>query len=245
MFPSHDRSGKLDVIVKAKEQQEKDEKLDVIRGLWDKEAFSLVTLEEVFNQKWLNKTTKLSTIETEIKEEIQTIKKDLVALDSFGEDTAQLKELYLSNLNLQITLQKGAELKANREKLAAMKLEQERIEAERSKTTEKNTEEQPQESQSVINDDDEQVTEDTVETKNVPEEEIKKETGKLPEYSFNIAGDLPTIEKIKAYVESSGIKIVSSITINGTIPQMQKIKEYLSDNGIIYDKDTIVSLNLH
>lgn len=119
-------SGQLDIIVKAKEKEEEDAKYKLIEEMWNSEHFDLVSLDRIFNKRWLNKTTKLTSIQTEIKERIDTIKKDLSALDAYGEDTAQLKELYLTNLNIAITLQKGAELKANRERLAAMKAEQEK-----------------------------------------------------------------------------------------------------------------------
>ena len=123
-------SGQLDIIVKAKEKEEEDAKYKLIEEMWNSEHFDLVSLDRIFNKRWLNKTTKLTSIQTEIKERIDTIKKDLSALDAYGEDTAQLKELYLTNLNIAITLQKGAELKANRERLAAMKAEQENKDAE-------------------------------------------------------------------------------------------------------------------
>ncbi|MGP1459866.1 MAG: DUF1351 domain-containing protein [Treponema sp.] len=115
-----DASGKLDAIVKAKEEEEKAEKKQAVIKIWDKKNFTLVPLVRIFNPKWLNKTYKIATVEADIDNLIQTITGDLAALEGFGEDAQTLKELYLSTLNLQQALNKGAELKANRERLRSV-----------------------------------------------------------------------------------------------------------------------------
>ena len=231
-----DASGKLDVIVKAKEQEEKDAKYALIKNIWEGQKFTLVPLDRVFNQKWLNKTTKMTTVETEIKEEIQTIQKDLNALDSFGEDTAQLKELYLSNLNLQITLQKGAELKANREKLAEMKIEQEREAAAEAAS--------PKESEPVV--EETPAAEDKEETSKdeVPEQ---KEADKhsSTSYVFNVVGSEVTVKQITDMAKSSGLTVLPSITLSATTEQIQQLKSSMEKNGIIYEKMNFLTLNVN
>lgn len=116
-------SRKLDDILKAKEEEEKTEKQKEIRKIWESKQFPLVPLEKVFNPRWLNKTYRLNTVETDIDLAIGGIRRDLSVLDGYGEDTAALKELYLSTLSLQATLAKGAELKANRKKLEEVRKE--------------------------------------------------------------------------------------------------------------------------
>lgn len=116
-------SRKLDDILKAKEEEEKAEKQKEIRKIWESKQFPLVPLEKVFNPRWLNKTYRLNTVETDIDLAIEGIRRDLSVLDGYGEDTAALKELYLSTLSLQATLAKGAELKANRKKLEEVQKE--------------------------------------------------------------------------------------------------------------------------
>ena len=59
-------SGKLDVIVKAKEEEEKAQKKAQIIELWNGKNFNLVPLDRIFNAKWLNKTTKLAAVDAEI-----------------------------------------------------------------------------------------------------------------------------------------------------------------------------------
>lgn len=116
-------SRKLDDILKTKEEEEKAEKQKEIRKIWESKQFPLVPLEKVFNPRWLNKTYRLNTVETDIDLAIEGIRRDLSVLDGYGEDTAALKELYLSTLSLQATLAKGAELKANRKKLEEVQKE--------------------------------------------------------------------------------------------------------------------------
>jgi hypothetical protein len=239
-----DASGKLDVVVKAKEQEEKDAKYALIKNIWEEQKFTLVSLDRVFNQKWLNKTTKMTTVETEIKEEIQTIQKDLDALDSFGEDTAQLKELYLSNLNLQITLQKGAELKANREKLAAMKLEQEKQAQEAAEAVEEAAaESEPVEETPA----EETPAEDIGKENSTNEVSEQKNTEKhfSASYVFNIVGSEVTVKQIIDIAKSSGLSILPSITLSATTEQIQQLKSSMEKNGIIYEKMNFLTLKVN
>ena len=86
--------------MKTKEEEEKAEKQKEIRKIWESKQFPLVPLEKVFNPRWLNKTYRLNTVETDIDLAIEGIRRDLSVLDGYGEDTAALKELYLSTLSL-------------------------------------------------------------------------------------------------------------------------------------------------
>ncbi|MCQ2560226.1 MAG: DUF1351 domain-containing protein, partial [Clostridia bacterium] len=76
-------SGKLDEIVKAEENREKQEKENLITDYWLKKEFSLFGLEKIWNPKWLNKTTKQKDIEAEIDDRIQKALNDLAIIDRF------------------------------------------------------------------------------------------------------------------------------------------------------------------
>ena len=102
-----DASSKLDEIIKE------------IQKYWDSLNFTLVSLEKIFNPKWLNKGPKMKDIKAEIDERLTNINEDLKVLTDYSEDAETLKSLYLYSLDLQSTLKKAAELKANRERLAA------------------------------------------------------------------------------------------------------------------------------
>lgn len=237
-------SGQLDEIVKAKEQEEKDAKRAVIEQMWNEEHFDLVSLDRIFNMRWLNKTTKITSIQSEIKERIDIIKKDLSALDAYGEDTAQLKELYLTNLNIAITLQKGAELKANRERLAAMKAEEEKRKAEE--------EARAAETKQVV-DDLQNVTNELVEQAKAEEKPAEipaeKEHWTSPKietkpgmWIFNIIGDFDTVEKIREF--AGEFDIIPSITLQGTTTQINTFKAELEKAGLTYTKENFLTLKV-
>ena len=111
-------SAKIDGIVKEVEQKEKDNKKAIIIEYFESLHFSLVDFDMLFNPKWLNKTTKLKDIQDEIQGRIEKIEADLGVLDRIGE--AEAKQYYLSTLNLDAALAKADEIKANRERLAAL-----------------------------------------------------------------------------------------------------------------------------
>lgn len=230
----NEANAKLDVIVKAKEQEEKDAKRAIVQQMWNEEHFDLVPLDRVFNMRWLNKTTKITSIQAEIKDIIAGIKRDLSALDSFGEDTAQLKELYLTNLNIAITLQKGAELKANRERFAAMKAEQEKKDAETKQVVE--------DLQNVTNAIVEDVKNEVKPSSVYDEEEITVKPG---EWIFNClcskSTQYNTLQKI---AETYDLDILPAITLKGTTKQLQSFKAELEKAGISYKKENFLTLKV-
>lgn len=232
-------SGKLDAIVKAKEEEEKAAKRVNIENLWAAKQFNLVTLERVFNPKWLNKTVKLSAVDAEIDCIIKKINGDLASLDAFGEDTAILKDLYLSTLDLQVTLNKGAELKANRERLAE-------LEAKKAAAAESIAE--PETVENTIESEPEQI--ETTEVHEYVEEEpepVREDISKLtdmicgiapsvPLYCFSILGSTEVVDSVKSIAEEVGLITVPGITFKGNIKQVETFKALLIDNGLHYDK---------
>ncbi|WP_321479732.1 DUF1351 domain-containing protein [uncultured Bacteroides sp.] len=114
-----DCSAKIDVVVKQSEQKYKDNKKAAIQKLFDGKGFSLVPFNKLFDEKWLNKTTKEKDINSDIDEKIAKIKDDIATLEAIGEDVDLLKSLYLDTLNLNSTIQYANTLKANREKVKA------------------------------------------------------------------------------------------------------------------------------
>ncbi len=217
-------SGKLDAIVKAKECEEKELKRNEITELWNAKNFNLVSLDRVFNPKWLNKTYKIETVAADIELIINGITKDLEALGNFGEDTAILKDLYLSTLNLQATLNKGAELKANRERLAALEAEKKAVKAQKqTETNQKQTEIAKKE---------------CVEVKESPNVEPAKKAGTT--YVFNVYGN--EVESVKAIAEELKLCVIPSITLSGTVEEINQFKALLQDNGLTYAKTGIINL---
>lgn len=120
-------SSAIDQVVKDVEQGERDEKRCEIEAYWKRQACDLFTLDQIFDARWLNKTTKLQVVQDEIDERIAKVKADLVILDRLGEPEA--KVCYLETLDLNKALDRADTLKRNRERIAAE--EQTRAEAKR------------------------------------------------------------------------------------------------------------------
>lgn len=238
-------SGKLDVIVKAKEEEEKAQKKAQIIELWNGKNFNLVPLDRIFNAKWLNKTTKLAAVDAEIDTIIKNITGDLASLDAFGEDNAILKDLYLSTLNLQQTLNKGAELKANRERLA--QLEAEKKAREEKEKAENETfgiqEEETKEPENTPVEDTYNVNFETREVEKVaPKQAAPAAATGGTIYTFNVFGNENEIDSVRAIADEMGLEIIPGITLRGNARQIATFKELLTDNGIGYDKTAIINL---
>ena len=110
-------SKNVDVIVKNKEQEEKDEKKSLIEAYWSATQFDLYPLDKIFNQKWLNKGYKIKDIKTEMEAQQEKTLSDLKIIEKLSDDVETLKALYLDSLDISATLQKADELKEKKEAL--------------------------------------------------------------------------------------------------------------------------------
>ncbi len=110
-------AGALDEIVKAKEAAEKEVKRAGIVEFFNTRQFSLVPLEKIFDDKWLNKTVKMKDIQEEIDAKIKKIYADIKTIEAFGVDVETLKPLYLETLDIGATIERGRTIQENRERL--------------------------------------------------------------------------------------------------------------------------------
>ena len=116
----------LDAIVKAKEEEEKRVKRAQIEEFWKCQNFDLVSLDKVFDQKWLNKTAKNKDIFEEIEKKIAAIYDGIKTLEGLGIDADSisiLKPFYLETLDIGRAVQQWNTIKENRERLAKEKAE--------------------------------------------------------------------------------------------------------------------------
>lgn len=104
-------SSKLDEIVKAKEQEEKDNKKSDIQKYFDENLGSLkdlINLEKIFNDRWLNKTYKIEDIYKEIDTEFKKIRESLTTIESLkSKYEVELKNHYIETLDLAGTIIKN------------------------------------------------------------------------------------------------------------------------------------------
>lgn len=132
-------SSALGNIVHAKEAEEQDAKRKLIQSEWDLKKFTLFPLEKIFNEKWLNKSYKMTDISNEMWVIIERTYRDLKTLEKMDNPMA-LKSRYLTDLDLSATMKYAEELKTN-EKAAENELEhreerehEEKIEAQKKET---------------------------------------------------------------------------------------------------------------
>jgi hypothetical protein len=114
-----DCSAKIDSVVKQSEEKAKQEKYTTIQQYWDSRGFTLVSIDKIFENKWLNKTEKMKNVYVEIEAKIAKIKDDIATLEAIGEDVELLKSMYLNTLNINATIQYANQLKQNRERVKA------------------------------------------------------------------------------------------------------------------------------
>jgi len=116
-------TSKIDTVVKESDEKYKKEKRELIQTHFDSKNFELVTLDKIFIDKWLNKTSKIKNIYTEVDKKIATIKDDIVTLEAIDDNVDLLKSIYLDTLNINTTIQYSKTLKENaaKEKLEAEK----------------------------------------------------------------------------------------------------------------------------
>lgn len=112
-------SAKIDTVVKQSDENARQEKRATIQQYWDSKEFTLVSLDKVFDNRWLNKTEKMKNVWSEIDAKIAKINDDITTLEAIGEDVELLKSLYLDTLNINSTIQYANTLKQNRERAAA------------------------------------------------------------------------------------------------------------------------------
>lgn len=120
--------GLLDEIVKQKEALEKERRKQKIELFWTTKNCDVITLDKIFNPKWLNKTYKEGDILDEMDAAIDKVYKDLKIIERFSEDAETIKAHYLMNLDIEETMQYADEL--IRQKEIARKEAAERVERE-------------------------------------------------------------------------------------------------------------------
>lgn len=186
-------SSKLDEIVKVKENAEKTAKKIRCEELWLSKNFTLFPMDKIFNQKWLNKTTKDSEINAEMDAIIEKVYSELKLIERFAEDSDTLKSIYLDNLDIGYTLDYGEELKKNREKIAE----------EKATRDEREVKVQFNQVQQDIRESAKNVDVDNLVNDILGVEEIKKE------FSFVIKATDNQVLDLRNYLASKGILVES------------------------------------
>lgn len=91
----------IDEGVKLMESNAKAKKLEVIKEIWEGYHYTLIDLDKVFDETWLNKGTSEKQIQSQMSEIINNITKDLAVLETLN---PELKSKYLVSLDLAATV---------------------------------------------------------------------------------------------------------------------------------------------
>lgn len=123
----------IDSQIKEVEQQKKEQKRKEVEELFGSIGFQLfVTLDKIWDEKWLNATVSLSKIEEQMKSRMYQIGEDVATIQRLPEFSFEAMEVYKSTLNLSMAIQEGQRLsdiqkrkKEHEEALARKKAEEE------------------------------------------------------------------------------------------------------------------------
>lgn len=115
-------SNSIDVQVKKYEEEEKQKKKSECEELFNQiigDLSELITFEKTFDNKWLNKTTKMSEVEQDIKNVIEKVNMGLQAIKELNSEfETELINTFLQDYDLSKAIMKNTQLKAQKEKLA-------------------------------------------------------------------------------------------------------------------------------
>lgn len=129
----------VDVQVKNFENKEKEEKLESIREIFNQlaeELKEILTLEKIFDMKWLNKTVKLPTIEEEIKSKLDGIRQGFRAIEELhSEFELEVKNTFIEeHFDLSKAIFKNTQLTEQKKVLAKVEEKKEEIVQEKVET---------------------------------------------------------------------------------------------------------------
>ena len=101
----------IDKQVKEYEEKQKTEKLESIKDVFATIGFqNFVTLEKIFDQKWLNAGTSMKKIEDSMSEKKFQIGNDVLTINSLPEFSFEAMEEYKRTLDLSRAIQEGQRL---------------------------------------------------------------------------------------------------------------------------------------
>lgn len=125
----------IDIQIKEVEQIKREEKRKAVQELFESIGFQkFVTLEMIWDEKWLNASVALSKVENQMKETMYRIGEEVGTISRLPEFSFEAMEVYKKTLDLTQAIKKGQELadiqKRKEEALARQKAEEERRKAE-------------------------------------------------------------------------------------------------------------------
>lgn len=101
----------IDTQVKAYEDKQKQDKLDDITSFFNEtEHPEWVHMSQIFNEKWLNASTSMKSVQDEINSKLEQIQNDLATLQNLPEFGFEASEVYKTTLDINKALNEGKRL---------------------------------------------------------------------------------------------------------------------------------------
>ena len=171
----------IDVQVKKYEEEEKEKKKVECKELFDNligDLSELITFEKIFDNHWLNKTTKMSDVESDIKAVIEKVNMGLRAIKELNSEfETEVISAFLQDYDLSKAIMKNTQLKVQKEKLA------------------KTTEAQEETKKEVIR-----------EMVSKPAENIEDERDIIKTYTLKITANYTKMTALRKFMEINDIK---------------------------------------
>jgi len=203
-------SGAVDLAVKRFEEKQKSQKYAEIQAYFDAKNFELVQLGDIFDDRWLNKGTRIKDIREQMDEKIANIYRDIEILEKLPEHGMAAKAFYLEKLDMGAALRQVEILKENAARLAR---------------EEANREERKTQEDIAVNAANER-----------QEERAAAKDGKtqtLIESALGLPAGAVAAQKKAETLEYT-------LQFRGTEEQLLKLREYMTSQGIPYKKIVIL-----
>ena len=226
----------IDEQIVAYEERTKEEKRQDLEKFFTENRADLpelITFDKIFNPKWLNKTSSLSSCKKEIKKAVEDIKADLSAIHSSlsGKYSVYAEEFYLKReMNLSRALSEANRIqemdkKAEEEEQKRAKIEEE-AKIQRELETQEAREYQNSPQQGRLTLEHEQFT--TCEDKDVLNRKICNSTDvPIPQKTEeHVQQQIPTEEKLYK----------SAFMVRATKAKLMMLRDFMIQNGIEFSK---------
>lgn len=124
----------IDVQIKKYEEEEKQAKKKECKELFDnlvEDLSELISFEKVFDNRWLNKTTKMTEVEQDIKNVIEKVNAGLQAIKGLNSEfETELINTFLQDYDLSKAIMKNTQLKEQKERLSKTEVAKEETKKE-------------------------------------------------------------------------------------------------------------------
>lgn len=179
----------IDSQIKEVEFKKREQKRKEIESVFNTIGFQLfVTLDKIWDEKWLNATVSLSKVEEQMKSHMYQIGEDIATIQRLPEFSFEAMEAYKKTLNLTMAIQEGQRLSDIQKKKEAFEEEQ-RIKAEEAKKESQVAEHQKEE-----------LPQEPIQNVDIPKK------GPIMCLDFRVWGTREQLMELRNYMKENGLK---------------------------------------